>query len=60
MSTFEIKVTTLDSGFGYVVDVEATVADDVTNIHEHYATEAAVKVRLAAAWDWWAGQVDAE
>lgn len=59
---FQVKVTALDAGQGYLVQGVMTYGDPITRqeINEHYATEAEVRTRLGTGFDIWAGNVDAE
>jgi hypothetical protein len=60
-----LKITALDAGNGYVLLARGTYKDSEgsaqrAEFHEHRATEALTKARLAQLWDAWAALVDAE
>ena len=60
MDTIKLEIFALDATFGYTLKGIGVVNGERTEINEHYATEAAMKSRLATLWQWWANQVDAE
>lgn len=56
-----IDVYALDAGNGYVVRASGRGGSGQSQlVTEHYATEAALKTRLAAIFDAWAATVDSE
>ncbi len=60
MNKFSLEVEALDAGQGYLLRGRMIVNDQITEIREHFATEATLRTRLGTGFDLWAGQVDSE
>ena len=59
--SLNLDIYALDAGNGYVVRAAGRGgAGESQLVTEHYATEAALKTRLAAIFDTWAATVNAE
>ena len=57
---FSIVVEALDAEQGYLLRGKMWVDNALTEINEHYDTEAEVATRLQSGWSFWASQVDSE
>lgn len=59
-NAFEVRVTALDPGYGYLLEGVILIADTPTVIREHYLLRTEVASRLATGWGVFASAVDSE